>query len=56
MKDRSWSEDKMYRKVPEQGWVLGKWRNKALNIVSILGEKLGGQEESMPKWSAQILT
>jgi hypothetical protein len=38
VKDRSWSEDKMYSKVPEQGWVLG-WK-----------------DESMPKWSAQLLS
>ena len=56
VKDRSWSEDKMYTKVPEQGWVLGKLRNQALNIVRTLAEKLRWKEESMPKWSAQLLS
>jgi|GEM_PF-5786849 len=56
VKDRSWSEDKMYSKVPEQGWVLGKLRNQALNIVRTLAEKLRWKEESMPKWSAQLLS
>lgn len=56
VKDRSWSEDKMYSKVPEQGWVLGKLRNQALNIVRTLAEKLEWKEESMPKWSAQLLS
>jgi hypothetical protein len=56
VKDRSWGEDKMYRKVPEQGWVLGKLRNQALNIVRTLADKRGWKEESMPKWSAQLLS
>ncbi len=46
----------MYSKVPEQGWVLVKLRNQALNIVRTLAEKLGWKEESMPKWSAQLLS
>jgi len=56
VKDRSWGEDKMYSKVPEQGWVLGKLRNQALNIVRTLAEKLEWKEASMPKWSAQLLS
>lgn len=56
MKDRSWGEDKMYSKVPEQGWVLGKLRNQALNIVRTLAEKLEWKEASMPNWSAQLLS
>jgi predicted transposase YbfD/YdcC len=56
VKDRSWCEDKMYSKIPEQGWVLGKLRNQALNIVRTLAEKLGLKEASMPKWSAQLLS
>jgi len=56
VKDRSWHEDKMYSKVPEQGWVLGKLRNQALNIIRTLAEKLGWAEESMPKWSARLLS
>jgi len=46
----------MYSKVPEQGWVLGKLRNQALNIVRTLADKRGWKEESMPKWSAQLLS
>lgn len=56
VKDRSWSEDKMYSKVPEQGWILGKLRNQALNIVRTLAKKLNWKEGSMPKWSAQLLS
>lgn len=56
VKDRSWNEDKMYSKVPEQGWVLGKLRNQALNILRTLAGKLGWKEESMPKRSAQLLS
>lgn len=56
VKDRSWNEDKMYSKVPEQGWILGKLRNQALNIVRTLAEKLGLKEKSMPKRSAQLLS
>lgn len=56
VKDRSWGEDKMYSKVPEQGWVLGKLRNQALNIVRTLAEKLEWKEASMPNWSAQLLS
>lgn len=46
----------MYSKVAEQGWALGKLRNQALNIVRTLANKLGWKEESMPKWSAQLLS
>jgi hypothetical protein len=46
----------MYSKVPEQGWVLGKLRNQALNIIRTLAEKLGWEKESMPKRSAQLLS
>lgn len=56
VKDRSWSEDKMYSKLPEQGWVLGKLRNQALNVVRTLADKLGWKADSMPKWSAQLLS
>jgi hypothetical protein len=56
VKDRSWHEDKMYSKVPEQGWVLGKLRNQALNIIRILAKKLGWADESMPKWTARLLS
>lgn len=56
VKDRSWNEDKTYSKVPEQGWILGKLRNQALNVVRTLAEKLGWKEESMPKWSARLLS
>ena len=56
VKDRSWCEDKMYSKVAEQGWVLGKFRNQALNIIRTLSKKLGWKEESMPKWSAKLLS
>ena len=56
VKDRSWSEDKMYSKVPEQGWILAKLRNQALNILRTLAQKLEWKEESMPKWSAQLLS
>lgn len=33
-----------------------KVRNQALNIVRALAEKLGWKEESMLKWSAQLLS
>jgi hypothetical protein len=56
VKDRSWNEDKMYSKVPEQGWVLGKLRNQALNIIRMLVHKLGWKKESMPKYCAQLLS
>lgn len=46
----------MYSKIPEQGWILGKLRNQALNIVRTMAKKLGWKEESMPKWSAQLLS
>ncbi len=56
VKDRSWNEDKMYSKKPEQGWILGKMRNQALNIVRTLAEKYGWKKESMPKWTAHLLS
>ena len=56
VKDRSWDEDKIYSKVAEQGWVLGKLRNQALNIVRTLAEREGWKVESMPKRSAQLLS
>ena len=56
VKDRSWQEDKMYSKRSEQGWILGKLRNQALNVIRILARKLGWKEESMPKWTAQLLS
>jgi hypothetical protein len=54
VKDRSWYEDKMYSKRPGQGWILGKLRNQALNIIRILAGNLGWKEESMPKRSARL--
>jgi predicted transposase YbfD/YdcC len=56
VKDRSWNEDKMYSKVPEQGWILGKLRNQALNILRVLAKKLEWAEKSMPQWSAKLLS
>ena len=56
VKDRSWYEDKMYSKVPEQGWVLGKLRNQALNILRELARRLGWKKESMPKLTARLLS
>ncbi len=56
VKDRSWNEDKMYSKVPAQGWILGKLRNQALNIVRTLSQKLAWKKQSMPKWCAQLLS
>lgn len=46
----------MYSKVPEQGWVLGKLRNQALNVLRELARRLGWKEESMPKQTARLLS
>jgi hypothetical protein len=46
----------MYSKVSELGWVLGKLRNQALNIIRTLAERLEWPEESMPKWTARLLS
>ena len=54
VKDRSWNEDKMYSKVPMQGWVLGKLRNQALNILRELARRQRWKKESMPKWAARL--
>ena len=56
VKDRSWYEDKLYSKRPEQGWILGKLRNQALNIIRTLADKLGWETESMPKLTARLLS
>jgi hypothetical protein len=56
VKDRSWHEDKMYCKKPEQGWILGKLRNQALNILRQLSEKHSWKVESMPKLTARLLS
>ena len=56
VKDRSWHEDKMYSKRPEQGWVLGKLRNQALNVIRTLAAKGGWNTESMPRLAARLLS
>lgn len=56
VKDRSWYEDKMYSKKPEQGWILGKLRNQALNILRQLSKRHGWKVESMPKLTAGLLS
>jgi hypothetical protein len=56
VKDRSWYEDKMYSKNPIQGWILGKLRNQALNIIRVLSKNFGGETESMPKRAARLLS
>lgn len=56
VKDRSWHEDKMYSKKPEQGWVLGKLRNQALNVIRTLATKGGWKTESMPRLAARLLS
>ena len=56
VKDRSWYEDKIYSKKPEQGWILGKLRNQALNILRRLAKKHGLKIGSMPKLAAHLLS
>ena len=54
VKDRSWHEDKMYSINPEQGWILGKLRNQAPNILRHLSKKRRCRGESLPKLTARL--
>ena len=56
VKDRSWLEDKLYSKIPEQGWILGKFRNYALNALRILAQRGRWKKVSMPKKTAELLS
>jgi predicted transposase YbfD/YdcC len=56
VKDRSWHEDKMYSKRPIQGWILGKLRNQALNVLRELSARNQWKLESMPKIAARLLS
>ena len=56
VQDRSWHEDKMYSKKPEQGWILAKLRNQALNVIRTLAVKTGWDTKSMPKLAARLLS
>ncbi|MBS0650161.1 MAG: transposase [Verrucomicrobia bacterium] len=56
VKDRSWSEDKMYSKVPEARMGIGEVEESSPKHSRTLAEKLKWKEESMPKWSAQLLS
>lgn len=46
----------MYSKRPEQGWILGKLRNQALNVIRTLAAQFGWETESMPKLTARLLS
>ncbi len=46
----------MYSKSATQGWILGKLRNQALNIVRTLAHKLAWNDRSMPICCAQLLS
>ncbi|NGX46365.1 MAG: hypothetical protein K940chlam2_01555 [Chlamydiae bacterium] len=56
VKDRSWFEDKLCSKLPEQGWILGKLRNQLLNALRVLTCRHAWKEESMPKKTARLLS
>ena len=46
----------MYSKKPEQGWILAKLRNQALNVIRTLAAKTGWDTKSMPKLAARLLS